>query len=115
MDGQRILTRDSKVMGMEDAALLARDALRDRPELCLGGLFKQGRPVALVRALLAAGADGLSTRHGIRGYYCTAINRVSFPPAFLGNDISSTPSLYFALARVSSISCASEKLRLCRP
>lgn len=59
MDGQRILTRDSKVMGMEDAALLARDALRDRPELCLGGLFKQGRPVALVRALLAAGADGL--------------------------------------------------------
>ena len=44
---------------MADAARLARDALRDRPELCLGGLFKQGRPVALVRALLAAGADGL--------------------------------------------------------
>ncbi|HIC66765.1 MAG TPA: glutaconate CoA-transferase, partial [Paracoccus sp.] len=33
--------------------------MEERPELCLGGLFKQSRPVALVRALLAAGADGL--------------------------------------------------------
>tara|TARA_R110002124_G_scaffold138974_4_gene303090 strand:+ start:1520 stop:2467 length:948 start_codon:yes stop_codon:yes gene_type:complete len=52
-------TRQSKVMGLDDAAILARDALRERPDLCLGGLFKQGRPVALVRALLAAGAQGL--------------------------------------------------------
>ncbi|MAU51788.1 MAG: glutaconate CoA-transferase [Roseovarius sp.] len=33
--------------------------MEERPELCLGGLFKQSRPVALVRALLATGADGL--------------------------------------------------------
>lgn len=56
MDGDTRPTRRSKITGLHDAAILARDALRKRPELCLGGLFKQGRPVALVRALLATGA-----------------------------------------------------------
>ena len=59
MEGQAKPTRRSKVTGLQDAARLARGALEERPELCLGGLFKQSRPVALVRALLAAGADGL--------------------------------------------------------
>ena len=51
MEGQTTLTRRSKVTGLQDAARRARDALRERPDLCLGGLFKQGRPVALVRGL----------------------------------------------------------------
>ena len=59
MEGQTKPTRRSKVTSLQDAALLARGALEERPELCLGGLFKQSRPVALVRALLATGADGL--------------------------------------------------------
>jgi glutaconate CoA-transferase subunit A len=59
MEGQAKPTRRSKVTGLQDAARLARGALEERPELCLGGLFKQSRPVALVRALLATGADGL--------------------------------------------------------
>jgi len=59
MDGDARPFRRSKITGLQEAAILARDALRTRPELCLGGLFKQGRPVALVRALLAAGADRL--------------------------------------------------------
>ncbi|MBC7132879.1 MAG: glutaconate CoA-transferase [Roseovarius sp.] len=59
MDGHMTPGRRSKVTGLEQAAILARDALQERPELCLGGLFKQGRPVALVRALLAAGGRGL--------------------------------------------------------
>ena len=59
MEGQTTLTRRSKVTGLQDAARRARDALRERPDLCLGGLFKQGRPVALVRGLLAVGAKGL--------------------------------------------------------
>ena len=70
MEGQAKPTRRSKVTGLQDAARLARGALEERPELCLGGLFKQSRPVALVRALLAAGArvdaadhQGLSPLH----------------------------------------------------
>ena len=59
MDGQAKPTRRSKVTSLQDAARLARGALEERPELCLGGLFKQSRPIALVRALLAVGADGL--------------------------------------------------------
>tara|TARA_E500000318_G_scaffold86349_1_gene82750 strand:- start:2072 stop:3010 length:939 start_codon:yes stop_codon:yes gene_type:complete len=59
MECKKRLARHSKVTGLEDAAILARTALRERPELCLGGLFKQGRPIALVRGLLGAGASGL--------------------------------------------------------
>jgi glutaconate CoA-transferase, subunit A len=59
MDGQAKPKRRSKVTSLQDAARLARGALEERPELCLGGLFKQSRPIALVRALLAVGADGL--------------------------------------------------------
>lgn len=59
MEGQTTPTRRSKVTGLQDAAILARDALQERPELCLGGLFKQGRPIALVRGLLGTGASGL--------------------------------------------------------
>jgi len=53
------MTRQEKTITLPEAAELARAALSRQPELCLGGLFKQGRPVALVRALLAAGAKGL--------------------------------------------------------
>jgi len=59
MERKKKPTRHSKVTSLGDAAILARNALRERPEICLGGLFKQGRPVALVRALLAAGAKDL--------------------------------------------------------
>ncbi|WP_456390632.1 CoA transferase subunit A [Profundibacter sp.] len=53
------MTRSTKTISLNAAATRALKALSERPEICLGGLFKQSRPVALVRALLAAGADGL--------------------------------------------------------
>jgi len=53
------MERATKTIGLKEAATLASDALQKRPEICLGGLFKQSRPVALVRALLATGANGL--------------------------------------------------------
>ncbi len=53
------MQRSTKTIGLTEAAALASAALQERSEICLGGLFKQSRPVALVRALLAAGASGL--------------------------------------------------------
>jgi len=53
------VTRSTKTIGLNEAATRAAAALNERPEICLGGLFKQSRPVALVRALLATGSDGL--------------------------------------------------------
>jgi len=53
------MARSTKIPGLKKAAAFAADALKQRPETCLGGLFKQCRPVALVRALLATGTRGL--------------------------------------------------------
>lgn len=54
------MARASKIVTLEEAVARAGEALRERPDICLGGLFKQSRPVALVRALLASGVGGLS-------------------------------------------------------
>ena len=54
------MQRDPKLLDLDEAMALAVAALAERPDLCLGGLFKQSRPVALVRALLAAGSKGLN-------------------------------------------------------
>jgi glutaconate CoA-transferase subunit A len=51
--------RRKKVVGFEEVGTLMADALREDRTLCLGGLFKQNRPVALVRELIRRGIGEL--------------------------------------------------------
>ncbi len=51
--------RRKKVVSFEEVGSLMADALRQDRTLCLGGLFKQNRPVALVRELIRRGIGEL--------------------------------------------------------
>lgn len=57
--GGRPGPRRKKVIGQEDVIPFLRGALGPDREVCIGGLFKQNRPVALVRELIRSGMGGL--------------------------------------------------------
>ncbi len=58
--------RRKKIISFEEVGPLMADALRHDRTLCLGGLFKQNRPVALVRELIRRGIGELGERPSAR-------------------------------------------------
>ncbi len=51
--------RRRKAIGLEEIGPLLRSSVADGGSVCLGGLFKQNRPVALVRELIRCGVADL--------------------------------------------------------